>query len=99
MALGLPKDLACGVTAAYHRILSLSVQYNLAGMNEGTTGPVVTLEIGEYVSKEARDSGAVPVRTEVRSFMATDDIRAFLRPIYNLLAANPDLGYAGATET
>lgn len=98
MALQLDKALPSGVTATYHRILSMSVQYNLVGMNPGMTGPLVTLEIGEYLSQEARDSGATPLRTEVRSFMATEDIKAFLGPIYTILASQP-LGYQDATPT
>lgn len=106
MAMLLEKVLPSGVTTSYHRICSISVQYAPRVTNEGVTGPVVTVEIGEYLSPEARAAGAVPANTEVRHFVASDDVKAFLAPLYALLSQpldpvldppeRPVLGYEGA---
>lgn len=87
MALLLEKQLPSGVVVSYHRILSINVNFNRAGLNEGVTGPLCTVEIGEYLSKEARDAGSIPVRTEVRSFVSSDDIKQFCAPLYRMLSA------------
>jgi hypothetical protein len=87
MALILTKTLPSHIEATYHRILALSIQYAPQGVNPGVTGPLVTVEIGEYLNKAARDAGAEPARREVRTFVAGGDIKAFMGPIYRLLSA------------
>jgi hypothetical protein len=86
MAMLLEKELPSKVVASYHRILAMSVQFNLQNANPGVTGPLVSVEIGEYLSHAAREAGALPVRTEVRSFVAGGDVKAFLAPLYTLLS-------------
>lgn len=86
----LPRELPSLVTATYHRILRVSVDYALQGANSGVDGPLVSLEIGEYLSAEARHAGALPIRTEVRTFVTSDDAKAFLGLLYAALSRPVD---------
>jgi hypothetical protein len=70
MALELEKQLPSGVSARYHRILRLSVDYQ--PLNPEVREPVVTVEIGEYLNEAARRDGKWPLRTEVKTFLLSE---------------------------
>lgn len=89
MAMHLDKELPCGITASYHRILAVSINLNTPAGPE-ITGPVVSVEVGEYLSKEARDKGLAPIRTEVRTLVMGEEMKAILAPVYARLSEPMD---------
>lgn len=98
MAISKIIPLECGLDSRYHRIMAISVRYDTDGLNPGVTGPLVTMDLGHYTTKAARNTGARPVRTSTVTFVASGDIQDFLAPLYRALNQNEALGYAGGTE-
>jgi len=101
MAMSLPRELPSGVTTTYHRILRANFNFNPppAYQADGIT-VLVELEIGEYLSHEARLDGKNPVRSEVRCIPANEGTKSVLDAIYQFLSQPPgegaQFGYEGA---
>ena len=89
MALQLPKEHPSGVVAAYHRILRCSIDFAPQAANEGVTGPLVTVEIGEYLDEVSRRAGKLPVRTEVKTLVLSDLQGKDLRDVIYAELAKP----------
>ncbi|MFO0521133.1 MAG: hypothetical protein ACK515_12025 [bacterium] len=64
MAMQKPIEFPSGVVAEYHRILRANADFV---SHPGKT--LVTVEIGCYLNKEARDAGKQPVMTEMRTVL------------------------------
>ena len=62
MAMQKPIEFPSGVVAEYHRILRANADFV---SHPGKT--LVTVEVGCYLNREARDAGRPPVMTEIRT--------------------------------
>lgn len=96
MAIELAKDLDCGVSASYHRIIHITLDLSPQAANPGVDGPLVHVVVGEYATEAARLAGARPVRHEHYAWVLTQqDLLGDVRPVlYSLLA---ETKYPGAT--
>jgi hypothetical protein len=104
MALLIERELPSGVRTTYHRILRCNFNFNppKAYQDDGIF-VMVEIEVGEYLSEEARRDGRDPARREVFSIPADAGTKSVMSSIYAFLAkvgeeGDRTFGYEGAAS-